>query len=392
MNDRKKSICILPWIAFNTTPQGKSRPCGYSALKSDVKISKSTIEKEFNNDLFKSIRKSFLKGEWHENCSRCKIMTEAGVKSKLDDENFMHFDENEYLIDLTNSDGSVNYYPKNIDIRLGTVCNLKCIHCGVGNSSKWNEDKSMLNNYENLETFKIDNSWVDRPNEMWNDLYKNIKHIKKFNWLGGEPFASKQHNKFMSSIPDEYAKDISIQYVTNGLLLNKNILDSLSRFKHISINVSIDVIEDKAELFRYPLKWDIFLKNLNLLKQYHYPFTPFWLKFQWTASNISMFYFKETYDFCINNYPEFEFTLCNYVDFPNHMSPQNIPLSIKQQLTEELLNYDTNNKINFYISYMNKNHLWRDNKNTFINYINDLQNVRDTSYSKFLFDWGDHNE
>lgn len=392
--DNKKSICILPWIAFNTTPQGKSRPCGYSALKSDIKISNSTITQEFNNSLFREIRKSFLKGEWHNNCIRCRNMQEAGIPAKLDEENSVYYDDNRYLINQTNEDGSIDHYPSNIDIRLGTVCNLKCIHCGVGNSSKWLEDTAILNEYENLKTFAIDNSWVDRPNEMWADLMSNINNIKRFNWLGGEPFASKQHNRFMKTISDEQAKNISLQYVTNGLLLNENILLSLSRFKTIDLNISIDVIGEKAEYFRYPLRWDIFLEKLKLLQDFikQHSTNNFVIKFQWTASNMSMLYFDETYDFCVSNFPEFVFTLCNYVDFPAHMSPQCIPEKIKKKLTNKLLNYDKSNKINFYISYMNKENLWQTHGKKFLKYINDLNNVRNILDTFDISNWSKYEE
>jgi len=392
MNNNNKSICILPWIAFNTTPQGKARPCGYSSMKSDIRISNSTIEKEFNNSLFKEIRKAFLAGKWHPNCIRCKKMSEAGVTSKLDEENLMHYADNEYLLGQTNTDGSINHYPKNIDIRLGTVCNLKCIHCGVGNSSKWLEDTPLINKYENLKSFKIDNSWVDRPNGMWVDLEKNIPQIKRFNWLGGEPFASKQHNRFMKTIPDEHAKNISLQYVTNGLLITKQILESLGRFKHVSINVSIDVIKEKAEYFRYPLKWAIFIEKLiSDYAKTRPPYT-FMIKFQWTASNISMLYFDETYDFCISKYPEFEFTLCNYVDYPAHMSPQCMPIKIKESLSKKLYNYDKDSKINFYISYMNEQNTWATHKNIFDNYFIDLNLIRSTTHTFEIENWSNFNE
>ena len=50
----------------------------------------------------------------------------------------------EYLLDETNDDGSVNHLPPHIDVRTGTVCNFKCIHCGPGASSRWMEDYDLI--------------------------------------------------------------------------------------------------------------------------------------------------------------------------------------------------------------------------------------------------------
>ena len=81
--------CILPWINFGTNTFGRARVCGYSNCKSNTKLKDSSIEDEWNNDYFKSIRQSFINGEWPENCSRCKYVEDMGGSSKRMSENLM---------------------------------------------------------------------------------------------------------------------------------------------------------------------------------------------------------------------------------------------------------------------------------------------------------------
>src|SRR6056300_1135958 len=111
--------CILPWINFSTNTFGRPRVCGYSDQKivkdADVKLKGSTIENEWNNEYFKNIRKDFLKGKWPENCKRCEYVEGLNGKSKRIEENRYHYEPHAHLIEQTAEDGSVPYYPPNID-------------------------------------------------------------------------------------------------------------------------------------------------------------------------------------------------------------------------------------------------------------------------------------
>ena len=63
----------------------------------------------------------------------------------------------------------------------------------------------------------------------------------------------------------KYSEKIWLQYVTNGLLLNKNLLDCLNKFEQVVIRVSIDAPFKAGEFFRFPLNWDVYKRKLHLL-------------------------------------------------------------------------------------------------------------------------------
>ena len=89
--------------------------------QAQVKLKGSSIANEWNNDYFKHIRKEFLEGRWPENCKRCEYVESLKGNSKRIEENYYHYDNNKHLLDQTAQDGSVPYYPSNIDIRVGTI-------------------------------------------------------------------------------------------------------------------------------------------------------------------------------------------------------------------------------------------------------------------------------
>ena len=130
--------CILPWINFGTNPYGRPRACGYSdqtIVKKNKTIKQIGIQEAWNNDYFKTIRKDFLKGKWPKNCNRCEYVEKLNGESKRIHENTFHYDNYSHIVEHTNLDGSLNTFPNWLDIRIGTTCNLKCIHCGTGCSS-----------------------------------------------------------------------------------------------------------------------------------------------------------------------------------------------------------------------------------------------------------------
>ena len=352
--------CILPWINFSTNTFGRPRTCGYAdqaVVKSAQVILKgSSIEQEWNNDYFKKIRKDFLNGKWPENCKRCEYVESLNGQSKRLEENKYHYEINKHLIEQTNSDGSLPYYPSNIDIRVGTICNLKCIHCGTGASSKWNEDKAMLNKYPNTEKYDIDNKWIEQDSFIWDNIKENLKYTKRFNFLGGEPFANKQHNKFIETISQsKYAKDITLSYVSNGTLLTEKMFDHLIRFKQVIIRLSLDAIGTPGEYFRFPIKWNNFVKKLELMQNFAEKNEHLDIGVQWTCSNISIFYLVDTYDYMKKNFPSIKFNFANYVEWPVHMSAQVLPVYLKEIVAYKITQYDfgeNKDKVPFYLNHM----------------------------------------
>lgn len=377
--------CILPWINFSTNTFGRPRVCGYSDIKVDTKLKDSDIATEWNSEYFKQIRRDFMRGEWPENCRRCKYVEELKGRSKRIEENHFYFNDNKHLIDQTEEDGTLNTYPKFIDIRVGTICNLKCIHCGTGASSKWNEDKELLNKYQNTEQYNINNKWIEQDILIWDSMREHINSTERLNFLGGEPFANKQHNKFLKEISQtDRAKKIILSYVTNGTLVTEEMLDQMIKFRAVLFNVSIDATEKAGEYFRFPIKWEEQEERLLTFDRYAKENSRnFYLRAQWTCSNVSMFYFIKTWNFIKDYCPNTRFILCNHVEWPVHMSAQVLPLELKLQIKKQVENNnwgEYNNKVKFYVNHMMEKDLWPVHGNTFMNYLDDLDRVRKISW------------
>lgn len=392
------NLCILPWINFSTTTLGRPRVCGYSddaVIKRELRnLKNSSIDEEWNNNYFRQIRLDFLNNKWPDNCKRCEYVESLGGKSKRLDENGFYYERYKHLIKQTNVDGNVSYSPPNIDVRTGTVCNLKCIHCGTGASSKWQEDTLLLNRYPNTEKLIINNKWIEQDDSFWNYLRNKWGKIEKYNFLGGESFANKQHNKFIKDLSEtEHAKNVYVSYTTNALFLDEHILNQLSNFRKVSIRVSLDAIGKQIEYFRFPTKWDSLQKKLELLNSYNKLHEKnkidddviFDISIQWTCSNISLFYLTETYEY-VKHLKNLQFRFLNHVEWPIHMSAQNLPLEIKNRIAHKIENYtffdnDLSN-YKFYVKHMFEKDLWSKYGPICLSYFDDLDKARGCNWKQ----------
>jgi MoaA/NifB/PqqE/SkfB family radical SAM enzyme len=381
--------CILPWINFSTNPTGRPRVCGYSDMKTvksvNTSLKVSTIEAEWNNDYFKKIRADFINGKWPENCKRCEYVEKLGGHSKRLDENIAYYEKYKHLIEQTSADGSVSVLPRHIDVRTGTTCNQKCIHCGTSVSSKWREDKSLFDKYPNTETSNINDRWIDVDTRFWDYLRDNMQYFKRYNFLGGESFANKRHNEYLRDLSNtEYAKDIELQYVTNGVLITKDRLEQLSKFKNVNLRLSVDAHGAAGEYFRFPMNWNEFMEKSKLVHDFIADKKNFNVGFQWTCSNISIFYLDETYRILTDNFPNIRFIFSNHVEFPAHMSAQNLPVELKEEVLDRLskVRWVPRNRgdVEFYINHMLEKDTWDENGSIFFNYLDDLDNARSCSW------------
>jgi len=384
--------CILPWINFGTNTFGKPRVCGYSDIESQLKtlmdwppseeyitnctLENSSVSNEWNNEYFKQIRKSFLNNKWPENCNRCKHVEDLNGVSKRMDENHMWFDKYEHLIETTDEGGEVDYQPPHLDVRTGTVCNFKCIHCGPASSSRWIEDIELIKQY-GFEYRDVNNKWISQDNDFWDSL--DISQIKRYNFLGGESFYNKRHNEFIKKLNESsYAKDVEIAYVSNGSLKFEN----MENFKKVRLRLSVDCVEKPGEYFRYGINWKDWCDNIQTFP------SNFDVSFQWTCSNVSMFYLIDTYDYLREEFPNIRFLFGNHVTEPYHMSVQNLPIDIKNEIKKNIDSYmftkESKEVLPFYINYMFEKDGWSDNGNILINYFNDLDKVRNTNWKESL--------
>jgi len=288
------TFCALPWIHLATRPNGDARLCcvtnASGAATGDhtvglvkkengvpANFGRETPLEAFNNQYMRSVRLTMLEGKIPASCTKCFEEESNGVVSKRIWEMYewnrdgLDFKK---LISDTSTLGVVPPVIRYLDLRLGHTCNLKCVMCSPHDSSRWLQDyDKLIEKTKSIQVLKqvgfnkdtFNNTWYEKP-EFWDDVFEQIPNITQLYFAGGEPLMIKEHRRFLDEIIKRgYAKSISLRYNSNGLFINKDIINVWSQFKQVRYAFSIDASMERNNYIRYPADWDAIERNLWLM-------------------------------------------------------------------------------------------------------------------------------
>ena len=374
------TTCALAWSSIGMNPSGRVRACGRSIPNNNnPSLKHMTIDEAWNSDYYKQLRLDMLAGIRNPNCTKCHMEEDLGGVSKRKTYNKRLFP---IVSTLTNKDGSIDRKPTMIDIRVGNICNLKCIHCWTGNSSKWYQDTLLLDKYENTPNLTIDNDWISEKGSVWNYVRENVDSLKKLNILGGEPFASKEHNLLLDWLVENNKSELDITYVTNATLITPATVDKLKKFRNVQLGISLDATHEVSDLLRFPSSWDELEKIIAYINSVNIdPSNKFNAYFNYTFYNTNVFHLDKTYSYCKKHFKDIKLSMGDFVESPAHMSIQNLPRHFKEKVAKKIKNVPG---VDFYINYMMAKDTWEELGPTLYNYLNDLDTARNTNWRSVL--------
>ena len=293
MNNSNNIWCPIPWSHVAVKSNGYLRLCSHSQSggnKRTVLENNGTplriedIDSIANCDTLKEVRSKFLNNEWPDQCRRCRIEHESGKRSRNEWESTMYGFTKDDAQKITQSDGSVSEYKiLSLDLRLGNKCNLQCVMCYPGESNQWYKIQEYVTGHRVFMIDEIKYDVYDHKDFTWceqEDYYLLIanqsKYVQKIKFGGGEPFIVKQHIALLNTLIEQgVAKNIELEYSINVTILPQYVFELFPHFKLVKICASIDGTETVNEAIRYPTRWSVVEKNLDILDN--------------TPSNISVF-------------------------------------------------------------------------------------------------------
>lgn len=289
-----RTFCALPWIHVATRPNGDARLCCGSNASQATKgiLDAGLVKKEngepanfgkenllsaINNEYMRDVRTTMLQGKIPASCAKCFEEEANGIVSKRVWENYYWDQEGidfDSLVKETSTDGTIPPIVQYLDLRLGHTCNLKCVMCTPHDSSRWTQDYDQLVattkskivlQQVNWDKSKFNNYWYERP-ELWDEIFEQIPNIKQLYFAGGEPLMIKEHRRFLDEIIARgHAKDITVRYNSNGLLVDEYTIKQWTQFKEVRFAFSIDAVGERNWYIRYPADWETTVQNLHRL-------------------------------------------------------------------------------------------------------------------------------
>lgn len=251
-----KKVCNVLFNGMEISTSGRIRPCCLftrylSNTAREFALPNDSLDDVFNSDDLNELRRKSLAGEHIPECEQCFSEEQAGSISK-------RMRESSKVVDYDN--------PKiqQLDIKTGNTCNLKCVICNPFHSSKFNSENKQLG----LETANKSYAynWNDRRS-VWTEIEEMADDLTHLDFMGGEPMLDKEHAKLLQYLVSSgKSKKITLNYVTNGTIVNGEVIDMFKFFKHVSIVLSADGIGRAFEYCRFPGKWNDFERNLEMYR------------------------------------------------------------------------------------------------------------------------------
>lgn len=423
-----KTFCPLPWIHLATRPNGDTRLCctanasgagiidakDLGLIKQDgavMNLRDHTIEEIWNCQQMKDTRLAMLRGEQLSSCKKCYEEESNGIISKRQWESIVWKErlDIDSIVEKTADDGSLPIDIPYFDLRLGNLCQLKCVMCSPHDSSSWiKEWKLQFPNYKNKE-LKQDQDWNSDFDYVWYkkgsflESMKSQSHIiRELYFAGGEPLLIPEHYKILEfMVETESAKNCVLRYNSNGLELPENLFDLWSHFKEVKFNFSIDAYESKNDYIRYPSKWDNVVKNLYRLDNTPENIT---VNIACAVQLLNVLYitelveWKQSQNFRKINLPPYGAGLIgtHLVYLPSYLNVRVLPQDIKEEVKRRIDNFcskitDPEFKTNPYgyqrwqglIHYMEKED-WSNKLPAFKEYIKTLDKTRNLNFKSIF--------
>ena len=292
MNNLSKTFCPLPWIHIATRPNGDVRLCCTSnasgaglidakeiglVTKDGVRMNlrEHTINEVWNSQFMRDTRLQMLDGKIPESCTKCFAEESMGIKSKRNWETLVWQERIDIpsIVAQTQDDGSLPVNIPYFDLRLGNLCNLKCVMCSPHDSSSWIKDWKLQTPQYTNPILKQDQGWDRTMDYTWyqkgsfiDSMKEQAQHIKELYFAGGEPLLIPEHFNILEfMVAEGHAKNCVLRYNSNGTEISDRLLELWTHFKLVKFNFSIDAFGTKNDYIRYPSEWNNIVQNLHKL-------------------------------------------------------------------------------------------------------------------------------
>jgi MoaA/NifB/PqqE/SkfB family radical SAM enzyme len=187
-------------------------------------------------------------------CHKCYSEEQNGLKSR-------RINSKEMYEQYRNNSDIELASPESIDYSVGNLCNLKCVICGPNSSTAWISDYQQMYPQANIIKFKH-----EKYNQIKLDNPKVLSEIKNIHFHGGgDPLLSTTHIDLLDQIKSvKGLSDLRIFYNINGTVrVSDRVLQLWSECQLVELYFSIDDVNERFEYQRTGATWDEITNNLR---------------------------------------------------------------------------------------------------------------------------------
>jgi radical SAM protein with 4Fe4S-binding SPASM domain len=261
----KKVLCKAPLTAALIDTNKGVRPCCVYDNTYIGNIKENSLLQIISSQEWKKLKEQMYANEWPKPCLPCKEREEVSggwsVRHLFNDGAF----------DVTGWEEEKLTY---LEFNGSNICNLSCLHCNAGFSSRWvTETNKAIEIHNTYEKTKRENmSWFDAVIKYTDDengrstkmhlpnpdlVIANLKeldlsNLRTINFKGGEPFLNSETTAILKYLDEQnILPQVSITVSTNGTYINDETVELLKKCKFINLYISVDGVGDLFNYIRY---------------------------------------------------------------------------------------------------------------------------------------------
>ena len=368
----KKYQCMAPFVQLQTDTEGNTSPC--AVLDG---IWKNKDDPWQHNEL-EDMRHKHANNIKDSRCNTCWTKEAQGFESYRQRFNSNHrFNIEEALLSI--EDGTYKKGPKILYLKNGNVCNLQCRICGPKDSYAWSREAKhhadahpdeMQGTMFDIENYK--KNWTSTQLE---NLMKYNNTILRVDNFGGEALTNPKVLDYLNMLVEQgVSKHITLYFNTNATNIpSEKWWTTLSKFKVLDFQLSLDGTKEQFEYQRYPAKW----KDVEQFRKWIYKRSremPINYGIIITVNNFNVWYLPEIVEYfekykkiqVLQNHPYYlgvqnilkrlvpteDYIFLNTMTFPAFYNIQNLPKNIKQEIDQKLMGSPHNKKFRSIVDYM----------------------------------------
>jgi sulfatase maturation enzyme AslB (radical SAM superfamily) len=349
----KNIFCNAPWYELQIYWDGSLGFCCQEDHKlypnessGHYNISRMTIAEWFDSEPMRAARMGMLGSQTNSICRRCYHEQEHNGTSRRHksnqksviftktafDESYLQSPGHTKFESSRLNQGAYSGMPIDLHIDLGNYCNLACKMCRPQASSVIAAQEVKWGNKDAVQYIGTD--WT-RDEAVWSrvlDELSTIPNLNNIHFMGGETLITRRFEDFVDYMIARGRTDLHFSFITNGTTFNESLLNKLTQFKRVGIEVSIETITKHNAYQRQGTDTDLVLKNIDRYLEYCNG-NNITLTVRPAISALTIGYYHTLLQYCIERKI---IVKSLWVNKPDYLNPQILPNAIKQKY---ILNY-----------------------------------------------------
>jgi MoaA/NifB/PqqE/SkfB family radical SAM enzyme len=255
-----KIFCNVPWTNLHIYWDGSYGVCCSEKEKpynttEHYNLADMPIDIWYKSTAIQQFREQILSDTPISGCRACYKEESVGYESRRIKENFKSVIFTELAFDKSFEQSpwhkhfkpNADLVPIDWHVDFGNECNLACKMCNANASSAI----ATVLRRNSLDKTNPKVTWTSNP-KAWANFLTAVDNmpIKRIHVMGGEPTMMKKYVEFIDYLIEKERFEISLSFVTNGTILNQNLIDKLLMFSNVDIEISIEAIDSVNNYIR----------------------------------------------------------------------------------------------------------------------------------------------